>query len=255
MRPEFDSYAREYSELLRDPLRDRFATSPLFFHQRKWSVIQEFFESRGRSMHTASWLDIGCGQGELLRLGQSAFARVAGCDLSQEMLKASEGLEVRLQTTPISLPFDSESFEFVTAVCVYHHVGFPDRDALTRDALRVLRPGGVFCVMEHNPLNPFTRRIVHRTPVDANAKLLAPSGARRLVASAGFACLDTQFFLYLPESCFSPDAKAGSPAEAFALGWAVCSVCWQELKARNAYGYRRHRLTPSFKCEDNDLTR
>ena len=123
MPPEFDSYAREYSELLRDPLRDRFATSPLFFHQRKWSVIQEFFESRGRSMHEASWLDIGCGQGELLRLGQSAFARVAGCDLSQEMLKASEGLEVRLQTTPISLPFDSESFDFVTAVCVYHHVG------------------------------------------------------------------------------------------------------------------------------------
>ena len=153
-------------------------------------------------MHTASWLDIGCGQGELLRLGQSAFARVAGCDLSQEMLKASEGLEVRLQTTPISLPFDSESFEFVTAVCVYHHVGFPDRGALTRDALRVLRPGGVFCVMEHNPLNPFTRRIVHRTPVDAKAELLAPSGARRLVASAGFACLDTQFFLYLPESAF-----------------------------------------------------
>ena len=202
MPPEFDSYAREYTELLRDPLRDWFAASPLFFHQRKWSVIQEFFESRSRPMHKASWLDIGCGQGELLRLGKSAFARVAGCDLSQEMLKASEGLEVRLQTTPNSLPFAAESFEFVTAVCVYHHVDLPDRDALTRDAFRVLRPGGVLCLMEHNPLNPFTRRIVHRTPVDAHAKLLAPLVARRLVASAGFAWLDTQFFLYLPESTF-----------------------------------------------------
>jgi SAM-dependent methyltransferase len=202
MPPEFDSYAREYSELLRDPLRDRFATNPLFFHQRKWSVIQEFFESSRRSMREASWLDIGCGQGELLRLGQSAFARVAGCDLSQEMLKASEGLEVRLQTTSNSLPFDSESFEFVTAVCVYHHVGLPDRDALTRDVFRILRPGGVLCVIEHNPLNPFTRHIVHRAPVDAHARLLAPSEASRLVASAGFARLDTHFFLYLPESSF-----------------------------------------------------
>jgi hypothetical protein len=45
MPPEFDSYAREYSELLRDPVRDRFATTPLFFHQRKWGVIREFFDS------------------------------------------------------------------------------------------------------------------------------------------------------------------------------------------------------------------
>ena len=88
MPPEFDSYAREYSELLRDPVRDRFATTPFFFHQRKWSVIREFFSSSGRSMREASWLDVGCGRGQLLRLGQSAFGRVVGCDLSQEMLKA-----------------------------------------------------------------------------------------------------------------------------------------------------------------------
>jgi len=202
MPPEFDSYAREYSELLRDPVRDWFATTPLFYHQRKWSVIREFFGSSGRCMREASWLDVGCGRGELLRLGQSRFGRVAGCDLSQEMLKASEGLEVRLQTTPSALPFDSESFDFVTAVCVYHHVGLSDRDALTDDAFRILRPGGVLCVIEHNPLNPLTRNIVRRTPVDANANLLAHSEARRLVASAGFSCLDTQFFLYLPEPAF-----------------------------------------------------
>ena len=202
MPPEFDSYAREYSELLRDPVRDRFATTPLFFHQRKWSVIREFFDSMGRSTREANWLDVGCGRGELLRLGQSAFGRVAGCDLSQEMLKASADLEVRLQTAPIELPFDSEAFDLVTAVCVFHHVGLPDRDALTRDAFRVLRPGGVLCVIEHNPRNPLTRHIVQRTPVDANANLLPHSEARRLVGSAGFSCLDAQFFLYLPEPAF-----------------------------------------------------
>jgi len=202
MPPEFDSYAREYSELLRDPVRDRFATTPLFFHQRKWGVIREFFDLLGRSTREANWLDVGCGRGELLRLGQSAFGRIAGCDLSQEMLKASADLEVRLQTAPTELPFDSEAFDFVTAVCVYHHVGLSDRDALTREAFRVLRPGGVLCVIEHNPLNPLTRRIVQRTPVDTNANLLPHSEARRLVGSTGFSCLDTRFFLYLPESAF-----------------------------------------------------
>jgi SAM-dependent methyltransferase len=202
MLPEFDSYAREYSELLRDPVRYRFATTSLFFHQRKWGVIREFFDSLGRSTRESNWLDVGCGRGELLRLGQSAFGRVAGCDLSQEMLKASADLEVRLQMAPIELPFESETFDLVTAVCVYHHVGLSDRDALTWDAFRVLRPGGVLCVIEHNPVNPVTRRIVQRTPVDANANLLPHSEARRLVCSAGFSCLDTRFFLYLPEIAF-----------------------------------------------------
>jgi SAM-dependent methyltransferase len=202
MPSEFDSYAREYTELLRDPFRDRFATAPLFFHQRKWSVIREFFGSSCRSMREASWLDVGCGRGELLRLGQSEFGHVAGCDLSQEMLKASEGLEVRLQTTPVALPFDSGSFDFVTAVCVYHHVSLSDRDALTQDAFRVLSPGGILCVIEHNPLNPLTRRIVGRAQVDANANLLGHSEAKRLVGSAGFSCVDTEFFLYVPEPAF-----------------------------------------------------
>src|SRR6185436_4191661 len=202
MLPEFDSYAREYSELLRDPVRDRFATTSLFFHQRKWGVIREFFDSLGRSTRESNLLDVGCGRGELLRLGQSSFGRVAGCDLSQEMLKASADLEVRLHMAPIELPFESETFDLVTAVCVYHHVGLSDRDALTWDAFRVLRPGGVLCVIEHNPVNPVTRRIVQRTPVDANANLLPHSEARRLVCSAGFSCLDTRFFLYLPEIAF-----------------------------------------------------
>ena len=202
MRSEFDSYARDYSELLRDPVRDRFATTPLFFHRRKWSLIRGFFESSGRSMREAHWLDVGCGQGELLRLGQAAFGRVAGCDLSQEMLKRSEGFEVRLQTTPVTLPYHAEAFDFVTAVCVYHHVAVADRRALTHDTFRVLRPGGVFCIIEHNPLNPMTRRIVRRTRVDTNAHLLAHSEARRLVGSAGFSFLDIQFFLYLPELTF-----------------------------------------------------
>ena len=202
MPSEFDSYATEYSELLRDPVRDRFARTPLFFHQRKWSIIQEFFRFTGRSMSELSWLDVGCGRGELLHLGQPAFARAAGCDLSQKMLKASKGLDVRWQLTPTSLPFDSQSFDLVTAVCVYHHVGSSDRDALTRDAFRVLRSGGILCVIEHNPLNPLTRAIVRRAPVDANARLLAHSEARRLVGSAGLSCLDTRFFLFLPEAAF-----------------------------------------------------
>jgi hypothetical protein len=68
---------------------------------------------------------------------------------------------------------------------------------------RVLRPNGVMYLIERNPFNPVTQIIVRRTPVDANAKLLAPSVSRRLVNRAEFTVMRTQHFPYLPEMLFA----------------------------------------------------
>jgi SAM-dependent methyltransferase len=96
---------------------------------------------------------VGCGRGELLKLLASDFGRAAGCDPSAEMLASLGGslVETRLQPEPATLPFESKSFDFVTAVCVYHPVPLKGRAALTREIARVIRPGGVFCMIEHNP--------------------------------------------------------------------------------------------------------
>ena len=66
----------------------------------------------------------------------------------------------------------------------------------------MLRPGGIFCIIEHNPFNPVTRSIVSRTPVDADAVLLRASGTRRLMAAAGLTVLEQDYFLYLPEALY-----------------------------------------------------
>jgi SAM-dependent methyltransferase len=85
----------------------------------------------------------------------------------------------------LSIPFGDSDFDFVTAVCVYHHISPSARPALTLEVCRVLRPGGVFCMIEHNPLNPITRLIVSRTPVDADAILLPAKEGQRLVFERG----------------------------------------------------------------------
>jgi hypothetical protein len=46
------------------------------------------------------------------------------------------------------------------------------RPSFTAEVLRVLGTRGIFCIIEHNPLNLATRFIVSRTPVDADAHLL-----------------------------------------------------------------------------------
>ena len=51
MSAEFDHYARAYSDLLRDPIRDRFARSAGFFHERKWTLLREFLEDAHTRRH------------------------------------------------------------------------------------------------------------------------------------------------------------------------------------------------------------
>jgi SAM-dependent methyltransferase len=202
MSAEFDRYAGHYEDLLRDPIRDRFAASAEFFHLRKWLLIQDFFRRRSIRPKELSWLDVGCGKGELLRLGKAHFRTAVGCDPSAEMLRQCGGLAVSHQPDPARLPFGDQSFDFVTAACVYHHLGPAERPALTSEARRVLRPGGLFVMFEHNPANPATRLVVSRAPVDSQAVLLRARESRGLMKAAGLAPLATLYYLYLPQRMF-----------------------------------------------------
>lgn len=201
-KPEFDSYAQNYEELLADPLRDGFVKNAEFFHQRKWELLEEFAQRRNLRMADADWLDVGCGKGELLRLGQKAFRSVTGCDPSAGMLSDCEGVRVEKQEDLGKLPFADASFDWVTAVCVYHHIPPANRAAFTQEVRRVLRPGGYCIFIEHNPYNPATQLIVSRTPVDADAVLLGGGESLRLQREAGMENLELRYFLYLPEALY-----------------------------------------------------
>jgi SAM-dependent methyltransferase len=200
---EFDRYASHYQELLQDPLRDRFLQGDAdFFARRKWALLQEYMQRTGRRPEKLSWLDLGCGQGDLLRYGSGRFEKLRGCDVSQEMIEACAGVETRLMEDPTRIPFEDASADLLTAVCVFHHIDLLSRLPLMKEIVRVLRPGGVFCLIEHNPRNPITRTIVKRTPVDANAILLTAGEGERLIAAAGLQPEATDYFLYLPSRIY-----------------------------------------------------
>ena len=201
-RSEFDEYAASYEELLRDPIRDRFGGGTGFFQERKRDLIQAYCHRHGMPTRSMRYLDVGCGKGDLLRLLRGDFASVAGCDPSAEMLGGAEEVEMRVQPDVRRIPFEDSEFDFVTAVCVYHHVPVAERLALSREVNRVMNPGGVFAIIEHNPYNPITRVIVSRTPVDANAILLKRRESSEMLQQAGFSCQELQYFLLLPEMVY-----------------------------------------------------
>jgi len=201
--PEFDQYAPAYAELLDDPLRNRFARDPLHFHRRKWLLLQSLLQRVGAAPQTLRWLDVGCGQGELLGLAGGSFAAAFGCDPSPAMLKPDAPFKMHVQPSMTELPFASASVDLVTAVCVFHHVHGEARAQLSTEIRRVLAPGGLCCIFEHNPWNPVTQAIVRRCPVDVDAELLTARQTSKMLENSGFRPVRTDYFLYLPESLFS----------------------------------------------------
>ncbi len=223
MKPEFDALSDAYEELLRDPIRDKFAADASdFFHLRKRDLIRKYLRSRQLDSRTLKWLDIGCGKGDLLGMLRGDFAEVAGCDPSAGMLEAgglrAAGVQLRVQPNGGNIPFDTAQFDFITAVCVYHHVPVALRARLTADVRRVLKPGGLFCIIEHNPYNPVTRLIVSRTPIDADAVLLRAAETGKLLRHGGFQVEGSQYFLYFPEGIYRKVGKLETVLQHIPLG-------------------------------------
>lgn len=93
-------------------------------------------------------LDVGCGDGVMLRMAKEAGAAMVGVDVTRAALRLvrqlcrGAGLEARvLRCDAQSLPFPSGTFDFATCLEVIEHV--PDPHALIRELHRVLAPRGV----------------------------------------------------------------------------------------------------------------
>jgi SAM-dependent methyltransferase len=146
-------------------------------------------------------LDIGCGVGRLHPHLHGMFGTITGCDVSDKSVERArrENAFARYDASaPDVLPYADGQFDVALTVCVMHHVPPAQWDAFLLEMRRVVRPGGLAVVIEHNPFNPLTRLAVARCAFDADAVLLSQSCTRRLMLEAGFSSASIQNFLFLP---------------------------------------------------------
>ncbi len=112
-------------------------------------------------------LDFGCGTGTLDALIAPYVGTVAGVDVSSGLLdaaaKANPDLDYRHYDSN-TLPYEDHTFDLAFASCVFHHIEPGERAAAAAELARVLRPGGVVAVYEHNPAEPAdaSRRVAVR---------------------------------------------------------------------------------------------
>jgi SAM-dependent methyltransferase len=161
-------------------------------------------------------LDIGCGIGLIDYDLVGEVAELWGVDTSLrsiELARARGPATHFVQYDGAHLPFLSSSFDAVFASCVLHHVPLTARRSFMLEMLRPLRPEGAAIVIEHNPLNPITQRIVSRCAFDADAVLLRAREAMELMAQAGAAVAGRRYV------CFSPFRHALVELAEEAISW------------------------------------
>src|SRR5439155_3169910 len=96
------------------------------------------------------------------------------------------------------IPYADAMFDIVTAINVLHHVDPGDWQSVVLELKRAVRPAGIVCVLEHNPLNPLTRLAVYRCPFDKDAHLLRAGQACKLLRGAGLTNVWSKHFLLTP---------------------------------------------------------
>jgi SAM-dependent methyltransferase len=82
---------------------------------------------------------------------------------------------------------------------VFHHIPVEDRPAAFASVRETLKPGGYFAFWENNPWNPLTRLAMRLVPFDADAILVWPGEAGRLLRKNGFEVLSTDYVFFFPK--------------------------------------------------------
>jgi len=145
-------------------------------------------------------LDVGCGPGLFDRHVAAAF-ELHGVDVSPAMVEQARETNPEVGyavSEPGRLPYDDGRFDLAFAVCVLHHVERADRLPLVRETARVVRPGGLVAVFEHNPLNPLTRRVVRDCAFDEDVELLPRRELEGLLRAAGLEVVSAHYLLFFP---------------------------------------------------------
>jgi len=99
-------------------------------------------------------LDIGTGSGKMLEiLFTEKNVSGVGTDTNREMLNEAEeklkntNAKLHLIEVGKALPFEKDSFDYVTICSVLFHMKEPDINAMLLDALSVLKPNGKIIIL------------------------------------------------------------------------------------------------------------
>ncbi|OFY96902.1 MAG: hypothetical protein A3K10_14150 [Bacteroidetes bacterium RIFCSPLOWO2_12_FULL_31_6] len=195
----FDEFAKGYRKTHNKAIEVSGADSDYFSEHK----IIELLKLENSNQHLKI-LDFGCGDGNSVVFLRKHFpnASIVGVDVSEESIIVAKNKEITNSTfttfNGTILPFQKEEFDIVFTAMVFHHIAPQLHKGILTEIVRVLKKGGRFYNFEHNPCNPFTRKVVRGCEFDKDAVLLKPSYHRNLVKNSGLERLKLYYTLFFP---------------------------------------------------------
>lgn len=201
-RTEFDKFADEYRSLHSRNISVS-GEQPEFFAEYKIRDAARLAADSdlGTSLRV---MDFGAGVGNSVPFFAKFIpaCRLTCVDVSARSLEIAKerfsGLAEYKVFDGRALPFTDESYDMVFSACVFHHIPTERHGELLQEILRVLRPGGLFVIFEHNPYNPLTVRAVNSCLFDENAVLIDANILCKRITAAGFANVQRRYRIFFP---------------------------------------------------------
>jgi ubiquinone/menaquinone biosynthesis C-methylase UbiE len=199
---EFDKFADEYHNLHSQSIRTS-GENPEFFAEYKIIDVKQLVAQLGMGPDLRI-LDFGAGIGNSVPFFAKHLpnAHLTCVDVSQKSLQiAMERFPAMADYEVFDgnvLPFSDGCFSLVFTACVFHHIPATEHEWLFREIHRVLSPGGIFIVFEHNPRNPLTVRAVDSCPFDEDAVLISAETLQARIRIAGFEAVKSKYRIFFP---------------------------------------------------------
>lgn len=200
MSQEFDKFSENYEQVLSEGLHvtgydsNHFVTAKL---NKLRSLNPSLVDA------PINFLDYGCGQGTMCE-GMHRFfpkAHYCGVDVSAEMIRRArmkyEGLGIFDEIH--SADWKQRSYDIIFAAGVFHHIPHDKHEIILNELTGLLAPAGKIIIWEHNPVNPFTRKIVRDCPLDEDAVLIPSGQMKRLLVNAQLCRTRIMFTTFFPK--------------------------------------------------------
>lgn len=186
---------------------------------------------------TAAILDLGCGQGELVReFHRHGFVEARGIDISPEQVQIAHGngiANIELGDYRVSLA--DEQLDVVTANDFLEHLSVDEALEALDAVFSSLKPGGIFVARTPNLASPFGGGyrygdMTHETSFTARS-------LRQLGNTAGFQSIDV----------YSCSPRAHGFISGARLGvWKVASAAMKTVLAAETGRLRGHHVTQNI---------
>lgn len=196
----FGDYVYNYQQKIQESI-DFAGQDADFFIQVKAEMVIELVKKYCGNTDSAKVLDIGSGLGLVDAYLTGSINNLFGVDIEEDVVSKARVNNPKVNYSLYNgehLPFDDNVMDFCFAINVMHHVPPSLWQNFTNEMLRVLKPGRVAAVYEHNPLNPLTRRVVSKCEFDRDAVLLSHNKLTNLFMRSGFALCEDAYILFFP---------------------------------------------------------